>query len=125
MYSTIRPTYVPNPRPAPTTTENGEQPGTVCPRKWRPEADATRSRVNWVTIGFWLGALALSTGGCLIGASMPCRHPTGVTIAMVWWGGYLGCFGASIGAGVGGLFGLWWDRPPASPPRTGASGHRR
>ena len=22
---------------------------------------------------------------------------------MVWWGGYLGCFGASIGAGVGGL----------------------
>jgi hypothetical protein len=125
MNSTIRPTYIQNPRPVPTTTENGEQQKTVCPRKWRPAAEPTGGRFDWVAIGFWLGALALATGGSLLGACMPYRHPVGVTMAMLWWGIYLGCLGASIGAGVGGLFGLWWDPPPASPPRTGTSGHRR
>jgi hypothetical protein len=125
MNSTLRPTYIQNPHPVPTTTENGEHPRTVCPRKWRPEAEPTRSRFSWVAIGFWLGAIILGTGGCLLGACTPCRHPVGLTIAMLWWGIYLGCLGASIGAGVGGLFGLWWDRPPASPPRAGTSGHRR
>jgi hypothetical protein len=52
---------------------------------------------------------------------MPYRHPVGVTISLLWWGIYLGCFGASIGA----LLGLWWDHSSASPPRAGASGHRR
>jgi hypothetical protein len=62
--------------------------------------------------------------GCILGASMPYRHPVGVTISLLWWGFYLGCFGACLGAGVGGLFGLRSDHTPASPPRTEASEHR-
>jgi hypothetical protein len=37
---------------------------------------------------------------------MPYRHPVAVTMSVVWWGIYSGCFGASIGA----LFGLWRKR---------------
>ena len=47
---------------------------------------------------------------------MPYRHPVGVTISILWWGIYLGCLGASIGAGIGGLVGLLWDRTLVSTP---------
>ena len=125
MNSTIRHTDVRNSRPAPITTGKGNRPGTVRPHQGRPAAEPTGRRFHRVAIGFWLGGLALGTAGCLLGAWMASRHPVGLTISMLWWGIYLGCLGASIGAGVGGLFGLWWDPPPASPPRTGTSGHRR
>src|SRR5262245_48496738 len=47
---------------------------------------------------------------------MPNRHPVAVTISVIWWGTYLGCFGASVGAGIGGLIGQWRDRTPACLP---------
>jgi hypothetical protein len=42
---------------------------------------------------------------------MPYRHPVAVTISVLWWGIYFGCFGASIGA----LLGLWAEQTPAPP----------
>jgi len=68
--------------------------------------NAFRRRFDRITIGMFLGGLALGTAGCILGASMPYCHPVGVTISILWWGIYLGCLGASIGAGIGGLFGL-------------------
>jgi hypothetical protein len=119
MNNTTRPTDIGNPPPVRITTGNGKRPRTVRPQWLRPAAERTGRRFNPVTIGFWLGGFALGMGGCLLGACLPYRHPVGVTISILWWGIYLGCLGASIG----GLLGLWWDQTPASPPRTGASGH--
>jgi len=70
------------------------------------------------TIGFWLGGALLGVGGCILGSCMPYRHPVAVTISVLWWGIYLGCFGASIGA----LLGLWAEQvsAPPSPPSDGA-----
>jgi hypothetical protein len=124
MNGTIRPKYVPNPPSVPITTGNRNRQGTAPPPRWRAAAEPAGRRFDRVAIGFWLGGLALGTAGCLLGACMPYRHPVAVTISMLWWGVFLGCFGASIGAGVGGLFGLWPDDTPASPPRAGTSGHR-
>jgi hypothetical protein len=50
----------------------------------------------------WLGAIVLGTGGAILGACLPYRHPVAVAGSALWWGLYFGCFGASIGA----LFGL-------------------
>ena len=68
-----------------------------------------------VTIGFWLGAAGMGTGGCLLGALMPYRHPVAVALSVLWWGLYFGCFGASVGA----LVGVLTDR---APPRLSATG---
>jgi hypothetical protein len=84
--------------------------------------DFSRRRFDRVGIGFWLGGIALGTVGFIVGACMPYRHPAGVTISVLWWGIYLGCFGASIGAGIGCLFGLWRDHTPAFPSHGGISG---
>src|SRR5262245_32263025 len=65
------------------------------------------------TIGFWLGGALLGVGGCILGSCMPYRHPVAVTISVLWWGLYLGCLGASIGA----LLGLWAEQTPAPPPQ--------
>jgi hypothetical protein len=65
------------------------------------------------TLGFWLGGAGMATGGCLLGALMPYRHPVAVAISVLWWGIYFGCFGASVGA----LVGVFTNRPP---PRTRA-----
>jgi hypothetical protein len=77
-------------------------------------------RFNPVTIGFWLGGFTLGMGGCLLGACMPYRHPVGVAISVFWWGIYLGCIGAWLGA----MFGHLWDHTPATPPSGGASADR-
>jgi formyltetrahydrofolate deformylase len=58
-------------------------------------------RFHPVTIGFWLGGVCLGTGGCILGAFMPYRHPVAVALSVLWWGIYFGCFGAGIGALVG------------------------
>jgi hypothetical protein len=70
-----------------------------------------------VTIGFWLGGAGMATGGCLLGALMPYRHPVAVALSVLWWGLYFGCFGASVGALVGVLTErappppwAWWER---------------
>ena len=77
----------------------------------------TRRRFDGVTLGLCLGALVLGTAGCIFGALMPYRHPVALTISIVWWGIYIGCLGACIGAGVGGLVGLWKKRKPTYLPR--------
>jgi hypothetical protein len=78
-----------------------------------PPGAGRRFRFNR-TIGFWLGGFALGTAGCLLGACMPYHHPVAVTISVLWWGIYLGCFGASIGV----LLGM---RAEANPAGTGMS----
>jgi hypothetical protein len=80
-------------------------------------ATSFRRRFDRVALGFWLGALTLGTAGCVLGARMPCRHPVGVAISVLWWGIYLGCLGASVGA----LAGLVLGRAPV-PPSQGADG---
>ena len=52
-------------------------------------------------IGLTLGGIVLGTGGCILGASMPYRHPVGITISMLWWGIYFGCLGVWLGAVLG------------------------
>jgi hypothetical protein len=79
---------------------------------WLFAARDIRRRFDPVTIGLWLGGLALGLGGCILGVYMPYRHPVAVTISVIWWGTYLGCFGASVGTGIGGLFGRGRDRRP-------------
>ena len=52
-------------------------------------------------IGLTLGGIVFGTGGCILGASMPYRHPVGITISMLWWGIYFGCLGVWLGAVLG------------------------
>jgi hypothetical protein len=105
---------------SPITLGNGIWPGVGRVPKRQPPAKPIRRRYDRVTIGFWLGGFTLGLGGCILGASLPYSHPVGVTISVLWWGIYLGCFGASIGA----LFGLLTKRRSSSsrdgsaqPPR--------
>ena len=53
--------------------------------------------------GPWLGGIVLGTGGCVLGAYMPYRDPVGVTISVLWWGTYVGCFGIWGGSALGAL----------------------
>jgi hypothetical protein len=124
MYNTTQLNDVVSPCPVAITTEVRIRPGAVRPHIRRAAAGPTGTRFNWVCIGFWLGGLALGTTGCLLGASIPCRHSVGVAICILWWGLYLGCLGASTGAAAGVLFGLCCDRPPASPSCPDAREHR-
>jgi hypothetical protein len=83
-----------------------------------PEATANRKRKRRArsprlarpTIGFWLGGGLTGTGGGILGACMPYHHPVAVVISALWWGIYLGCFGASVGALIA-LFIHWATSP--------------
>jgi len=44
---------------------------------------------------------AVKSAVASLGASMPYRHPVGVTISILWWGIYVGCFGMCLGAALG------------------------
>jgi hypothetical protein len=96
---------------SPVTAAHADEHRTVHPHTGQLAANPSRRRFGWDVIGFWLGGAVLGGGGCILGACMPYRHPVGVAISVLWWGIYLGCFGASLGA----LFGLWTARTPASP----------
>jgi hypothetical protein len=72
---------------------------------------ARSPRLARPTIGFWLGGGLLGTAGCILGVCMPYHHPVAVMISALWWGIYLGCFGASVGA----LIGVFTERAPARP----------
>ena len=90
-------------------------------RKPRPQANPVSlalRRLNPVAVGFWLGGFVLGTAGAIVGACMPYCHVVAVTISILWWGIYLGCFGASIGA----LLGLWAEQmsAPSAPSDDGA-----
>jgi hypothetical protein len=116
LNSTLRSTNVHDVNAFPGSTGLGNQQCTIRPYNRRTAAEPDHHRFNRVAMGFWLGGLTLAVAGCILGAFMPYRHPVSVTISILWWGIYLGCLGASIGAAIGGLFGLWWDRTLASPP---------
>jgi hypothetical protein len=92
---------------------------------------AVSPRFDRATIGLILGGLLLGAAGCILGAVMPYRHPVAVSMSMIWWGFYCGCFGASVGA----LIGLLTRRPlavstvvperTAKPARTEPACHGR
>jgi hypothetical protein len=67
-------------------------------------------------VGFWLGGLALGVPGCVLGAVLPYQRPLAVALSVLWWGTFLGCFGASVGA----LLVLLWRRPPAAAAGDGS-----
>jgi hypothetical protein len=73
-----------------------------------------------VAIGFWLGGIVLGTAGCVLGASLSYHHPVARVISVLWWGIYLGCLGASIGA----LPALFLDRTPAPPSQDSGSARK-
>jgi hypothetical protein len=79
----------------------------------RPKA-ARRAWFNPL-IGFWVGGIVLGAAGCLLGAFMPYRQPVAVAVSVLWWGVYLGCFGASVGA----LIALFTENTPAPPSQRG------
>jgi hypothetical protein len=109
MASVTRLTGPGNSPPSPVAAGNGERQRAVRPHEGQPGPNARR-RFDGAAVGFWLGGIALGVGGCIFGACMPYRHPVAVTISVLWWGVYFGCFGAGIGA----LLGLWTGRAPAS-----------
>ena len=79
-------------------------------RRFAPTLRA-QTGLSPLTIGFWLGGGLLGTGGGLLGVGLPDHHPAAVALSVLWWGIYLGCFGASIGA----LLGLWAEQMPSPP----------
>ena len=93
------------PRLAPVIAENETWTGTTRAGRRRAIASPSR-RFDRVSLGFWLGGAALGIGGCMLGGCMPYQHPVARAISVIWWGIYVGCFGASLGA----LFGLFTQR---------------
>jgi hypothetical protein len=88
-----------NPTYAPVTTGNEARPGAIRGR-----------RLGRDTLGFWVGGVALGTAGGILGACVPSRYPVAVVLGVLWWGLYLGCLGAALGA----LCGFFTERDP--PP---------
>jgi hypothetical protein len=65
----------------------------------RPRAVASPSRrFDRVSIAFWLGGATFATADFILGGCMPYTHPVAIAISMFWWGIYIGCLGASLGA---------------------------
>src|SRR5215471_6137835 len=79
----------------------------VANSEWK--SPARGPRLDRLTIGFWLGGGMLGMGGCILGVCMPYHHPVAVMISSLWWGIYLGCLGASVGALIASLT----ERAPA------------
>jgi hypothetical protein len=74
----------------------------------RPAANRCLLRFNRHS-GFVLGGIIMAAGGCLFGAAMPYQHPVAVTVSVLWWSLFFGCFGAWLGA----LLGLCAEQTPA------------
>jgi hypothetical protein len=111
-YLMIVPTFDRPTQPTPFTQQRSErQPASGSLAVQAVTHRKPGLRFKPATIGFWLGGLVLGTGGCILGACMPYSHSVAVTISVFWWGIYLGCFGASVGA----LLGWCADRTPALP----------
>jgi hypothetical protein len=98
-----------------TRTSTGRRKTTLSPvppgKEHRPRA--ARRRFDRATLGLGLGGVVLGTAGCILGYCLPYRHPVGVAVSVLWWGLYLGCFGAGVGA----LVGLITKRAPVLPPQ--------
>ena len=84
--------------PAPVIAKGNAPPQSRRTRR----AVASRShRLDWVRIGFWLGAATFGTAGGVLGGCMPYHHPVAITASVIWWGIYIGSLGASLGALAG------------------------
>src|SRR5262245_64215397 len=83
--------------------------------EWRSPAGSPRLARS--TIGFWVGGGLLGTGGCILGVCMPYHHPVAVVISVLWWGIYLGCFGASVGVWI-----AWLTERRPAPASRGVDG---
>jgi hypothetical protein len=94
--------------------DNGNWQGAVRSYRRLAAAKPGRRRFNRA-VGSWLGGVILGAGGCLLGACLPYKSGVGVTVGVLWWGIYCGCFGTSIGA----LLGLWAEQTPAPPGAPG------
>jgi hypothetical protein len=91
----------------PFTSENEKVPH-------EPNENERPREIHLSKWGFCMGGVILGAAGCILGACMHYEYPVAATISVLWWGIYLGCLGASIGA----LFGFWRDRTPALPFRS-------
>jgi hypothetical protein len=111
MTKILRPTDGQHLTLSPGPSGNGQWQRRAGTEKGPAAVNPFRRRCDWVTLGFRLGGALLGTGGCILGACMPYQDPVGVAISMLWWGIYLGCFGASIGA----LAALLAQRAPVAP----------
>jgi hypothetical protein len=98
---------------APDAPDRRDRSGADAAGYGESKGPARGPRFARATIGFWLGGGILGTAGGILGVSMPYHHPVAVVISTLWWGLYLGCFGASVGA----LFALLTERAPSAPPR--------
>jgi hypothetical protein len=85
-------------------------PSTITAGK-REQQKTVRREFDLVTIGFWFGSVVFFTVGCILGASQPYQHPVARVVSVVWWGIYIGC----LGAGIGALLGLFTKPVPAPP----------
>ena len=119
MVYTPRPTRLRNPSPFPITTSTWEWQRADYPRTGQGEANPFRRPFDRLTLGFRIGGLALGMAGCILGACMPYERPVAVAMSVLWWGLYLGCLGASLGALLA-LFTEWTrlrpSRGPGEPP---------
>ena len=69
-------------------------------------------RFDRVGIGLWFGGAAFGIAGGIIGACMPYHHPVAVAMSVIWWGIYIGC----LGAGLGALFASLVSPDPVASP---------
>ena len=68
--------------------------------------NAPRRRRFNRAVCFWSGGGLPGVAGGILGICMPYHHPVAMAASALWWGIYLGCLGASIGA----LLGLWAEQ---------------
>ena len=81
----------------PVRAESAVRTGTARTERKRSSARLPR-RSDRVSLGFWVGGATFGTAGCVVGYCMPHDHPVGIAASVIWWGIYIGCFGASLGA---------------------------
>ena len=100
----------------PVIAKDEVRTGTARARRKRSVSEPSR-RFDRASIGFWLGGATFATVGCIVGYCMPYHRPVAIAISMIWWGIYIGCLGASLGA----LIGLFTRFAPARTENVGHS----
>jgi hypothetical protein len=110
---TPRATEFRSPAPFPSSTGHWEWQRADSPRTGPDAFNPFRLRLDRVTLGLRIGGLTAGAAGCLLGACLPYERSVAVALSVFWWGLYLGCFGASLGA----LLALGTQRTAARPSR--------
>jgi hypothetical protein len=80
----------------PVRAESEVRTGTARTERKRSSARLP-GRSDRIGLAFWVGGATFGTAGCVVGYFMPYHHPVGIASA-IWWGIYIGCLGASLGA---------------------------